>query len=401
MSAITVDVPSEPAPTAAPAQANAGHVDWALLLAVTLLVGLGLLMMLSASSLKADADYGDAFHFLSRQVMGLGLGLVGGMGILAMPWRLLRKASWWAYFGVLVALLLVFTPLGHLVNGSYRWIKLGPVNLQPSEFAKLALILVLANYLAANEGRLRDMVGVLVPAIGLPVPILMLVLFEPDFGSSVILVSLCGLMLFLAGLQKRWLFLLGIVAVVGMAGLLVLEPYRVARLVSFRDPWADPDGSGYQVVQGWIALASGGPFGEGIGSGVAQRGFLPEAHTDFISAVIGEELGAAGWIGMIGAYLVVIWRGTHISTRAPDLFGMLVGMGLTTLLGMQAIINLGVVIGWLPAKGLVLPFMSYGSSAVTVHILAVAILLRIALEGDGASSLGGTLRTAPKPAREA
>jgi cell division protein FtsW len=359
-----------------------GRWDWWLIVTTALLVGFGLLMMLSSSSLMADATYGNALHFVIRQAVGMIMGALGGVVVLLMPWKPLRRLSWWAWIGTIVLLALVFTPLGNEANGSYRWISLGPINIQPSEYAKVALILVLANYLAANEGRLHDVVGTLVPAIALPVPILLLVIVEPDFGSTVVLSAIVGLMLFLAGLAWRWVIGGGALGVALLAFVAVLEPYRMRRLSSFLDPFADPEGSGYQVVQGWIALASGGLWGQGLASGVAQRGFLPEAHTDFISAVVGEELGAVGFVALVGLYLMLLWRGTHIATRAPDLFGNLVAMGCTALLGMQAVINLGVVVGWLPAKGLVLPFMSYGASAVTVHVLCIALLLRVGLEGD-------------------
>lgn len=372
----------------APKTVSTGRFDWWLFLTTVGLIGLGLLMMLSASSLKADAEYGNAFHFVGRQLSALGLGAGLAVGVLLTPWRTLRKAAVWMYAADFVLLLTVYTQPA--VNGSHRWIKLGFINVQPSEYAKIAIIMVLANYLAANEGRIKDFWGVLIPAVLLPVPILAVVFLEPDFGSFLVLSVLVGLLLFVAGLQWRWIVGGGSLAGAGIAFLLVLEPYRVKRLHSFGDPFADTSGAGYQVVQGWIALASGGWFGHGLGTGVAQRGFLPEAHTDFISAVIGEELGAAGWIAVIVAYMIVIWRGTYIASRAPDLFGQLVAMGVTGLLGMQAIINLGVVCGWLPAKGLVLPFLSYGASAVTVHVICIGLLLRVGLEGRSNAPMTGS-----------
>lgn len=364
---------------------NTGGWDWWLSLTTVALAAFGLLMMLSASSQEADHTYGNALHFVSRQVSALGLGLGMALGVLMLPWRALRKGSMWFYLVVFGLLLLVYTQPA--VNGSHRWIKLGFINIQPSEYAKVAVIWALASYLSNNEGRIKDFWGTLVPAVLLPMPLLGVVFLEPDFGSFLILAVLTGLMLFLAGLQWKWIAGGGVSAVAAIAFLLVLEPYRVRRLYSFLDPFEDEGGAGYQVVQGWIALASGGWFGQGLGTGVAQRGFLPEAHTDFISAVIGEELGAAGWIGITVAYMIFVWRGVHIANRAPDLFGTLVAMGVTTVLGMQAIINLGVVCGLLPAKGLVLPFLSYGASAATVHVLCVGLLLRIGLEGE--SSSGG------------
>jgi cell division protein FtsW len=288
----------------------------------------------------------------------------------------------------IVALVLVLTPLGHTANNAQRWIALGGVHVQPSEFAKLALILFVGDYLARNEGRLRDVVGVALPAVGLAVPVFVLVMLEPDFGTTVILAGIVGVLLFVGGLPMRWVAVLGGLGVSGLAGLAVLEPYRVKRLVSFLDPFKDPDGAGYQVGQGWIALASGGLYGQGLASGVAQRGFLPEAHTDFIAAVVGEELGAIGFGVLVLGYGVLIWRGTVIASRATDLYGMLVASATTALLGAQTAINLGVVTGLMPAKGLVLPFLSYGSSAVVVHAMCVGLLLRVGMEGRAFESAG-------------
>jgi cell division protein FtsW len=357
---------------------TSGGWDWWLCITAMVLMGFGLLMSLSSSSIVADQNYGDALHFFTRQLSGLVLGLAIGLPILVLPYKGLRRTSWWFYLFTCLTLVAVFA--FPAVKGSHRWIKMGIINLQPSEFAKLAVILILSDYLSRNEGRLRDLVGTVFPAIiivGLP---LVLVLIEPDFGSSVILVTLTGVLLFLAGLSWRLMGGLGGLAVLGMTGIMVLEPYRVKRLVSFVDPFLDEQGAGHQVIQGWIALATGGWSGTGLGTGVAQRWFLPEAHTDFISCVVGEELGARGFIVLIAMYAVIIWRGMGISARAPDLFGQLVASAVTFLLGMQAVINLGVVVGWLPAKGLVLPFMSYGASAITMHTMCVALLLRIGLE---------------------
>ncbi len=375
-------VPATSLDTARPPDAaseTSGRFDWVLFLTATGLAAFGLLMMLSASSQQADRIYGNAFHFVGRQTSALGMGLALSLASYLVPWRQMKRAGL-VFYGVVFSLLVVvfFMPA---VNGSHRWIKLGFVNVQPSEYAKIAVIVVLASYLSANEGRMRDFWGTLVPAAFIPAPLLLLVLFEPDFGSFLILTLLTATLLVVAGLQKRWIALGGLLGGTAVTLLMLIEPYRVRRIVSFVDPFADESGSGYQVVQGWIALASGGYFGQGLGTGVAQSGFLPEAHTDFISAVVGEEIGVMGWIGLTVAYMVLVWRGTNIAARAPDLFGTLVAMGITTMLGMQAVINLGVVCGMLPAKGLVLPFMSYGASAATVHVICVGLLLRVGLEG--------------------
>jgi len=365
-------------------------LDWPLAVIYVVLSGFGLLMILSASSLEADAQYGDALRFVTRQFAGIVVGVGLSIGLFMVPMKWLRKAVWPVFGASLVGLGMVLTPLAHSANGATRWFRLGPVNVQPSEFMKIALVLAFAHYLSLNEGKLKDSAVLLTSLVLLVVPVIG-VLPQKDFGTTVILFGLAGVMLFVAGLAWRW-----VAAFVGLVGsalaLLVLaEPYRMQRLVSFTDPFADQSGAGYQVVQGWIALATGGLFGQGLASGVAQRGFLPEAHTDFISAVIGEELGAVGWSIMVLLLLGIVWRALVIASRASDLFGMLTATGLAALIGAQAIINLGVVGGVMPNKGLVLPFLSYGASAVLAHTLIVGILLRVSMESEP--------EEAPAPAR--
>lgn len=356
-------------------------LDWPLVAITAILAGLGLLMILSASSLEADARYGNALHFVTRQIVGLVGGVALGAAALAAPWSWIRKSVWPIYFATLVSLVLVMTPLGHSANGATRWISLGPINVQPSEFAKVALVLILSHYLACNEGRLRDVVGVVLPGLTPLLPLLLFAYFQKDFGTTVILFGLTGVLFFVAGLQ--WRYVVGGItgSVLALAGLIVVEPYRIQRLINFLDPFEDMEGAGYQVVQGWIALATGGFTGTGLASGVAQRGFVPEAHTDFIIAVIGEELGALGWTFTMLLLIGLVWRGVVIASRASSLFGMLVASGLSTLFAAQAIINVGVVGGVLPPKGLVLPFLSYGASAAVVHTACVGLLLRISMEG--------------------
>ncbi len=355
--------------------------DWWLFGATCILCGFGLLMIYSASYAGADRTYGDPSHYFTRQVIGIGIGVVAATLVLVVPWRWLRRAVLPTHIATLILLGAVLSPLGHSAKGASRWLALGPMNFQPSELAKLVFVISMAHFLACNEGRLKDVVGVVLPALVLQLaPFVGLMYFQKDFGTTVILAGLSGVLLFVAGLQKRWLVGGAAVALVGLAAMVVGEEYRQRRLISFLDPFADIEGTGYQIIQGWIALATGGPTGTGITSGVAQRGFLPEPHTDFISAVIGEELGAVGWCCAAGLQMFLVWRIVLVSGRARDLFGGLVAVGIATLFGAQAIINLGVVAGLMPAKGLVLPFLSYGASAVIVHVLAAGIVLRVGLE---------------------
>jgi len=357
--------------------------DWWLIAAVAALVGFGLLLILSASSMMADSRYGNSFHFVLRQSMALGLGVFGAAVFTRIPTARLRQVATPAYLLAVVALILVLTPLGRSAYGSARWIDLGFFNFQPSEFAKFALILAFANHLARNEGRIADVAGVVLPGmIVWGAPLILLVYLEPDFLTSVFLTTLLGVLLYVAGLKWRWIVGLGGAMLGVLLSMLVAEPYRVRRLTSFVDPFSDPENTGYQVIQGWIALASGGFTGQGMASGLAQRGFLPEAHTDFIAAVVGEEFGALGWLVMLALYGVVLWRSVRISFRSPTFFGMLLGSALTTLIAFQVIVNLCVVVSWFPPTGLVLPFLSYGATAVVFHMFAIGILLRLHLEAE-------------------
>ena len=379
MSTLTGDALTETTVPRTEVESPEASWDWPLLGIVAALGGFGLLMILSASSLDADATYGNAMHFVTRQLGGLAGGGILALCAIFLPWRYVRKGVYPLYFATLLLLLLVVSPLGHSAKGATRWIVLGPINFQPSELAKLVLVLALSHYLACNQGRLKDIVGVVAPGVGLVVPLAIAVIFQRDFGTTVILFGLTGVLFVVAGLQWRWVFAMAGVAFSALVGLVIVEPYRLKRISSFLDPFADPDGAGYQVVQGWIALATGGFSGTGLASGVAQRGFLPEAHNDFILAVIGEELGAVGWCVAIGLIIALVWRATLIAVRARELFSILVGLGIAALFGAQALINIGVVGGVLPAKGLVLPFLSYGASAAVVDMFALGILLRLSM----------------------
>lgn len=384
-------LPDVPAPHESTAMQMLRRLDWWLLSAVLLLLGYGILMILSASTLHADIEFGDPLRFVMRQSLGMSFGLGGLIALMIVPFSWLKRYAWVAYTASLLGLFFCLVPgIGHDVLGAWRWIKLGPINIQPSEFAKIALILVTASYLAANEGRLNDILGVGIPAFLIAVPMIALLMLEPDFGTTVITVALVGVLLFMAGLHWGWVVTMGVTGFVALSMAAVVAPYRLARITSFWDPFMDAENGGHQVIQGWIAMASGGMWGQGIASGIAQRGNLPEAHTDFISAVIGEELGVIGWVVLIALYLVLVWRGFGISARANSLFGTLVAAAVSTLLASQALINLGVVVGWMPAKGLVLPFMSYGASAVVAHLICIGLLLRVSMEASPEATLEGS-----------
>lgn len=349
---------------------------------VGLLVMLGLVMVYSSSAVVAGEMYGDEMHFFKRQAIALGIGTVGCIIAAFVPMGTLRRYRF-AIYGVVVGLLvLCYVPgIQNKVNGSARWIGFGSVNLQPSEFAKIAVLLVVADVLDRYRGQIGD-VRVIARVCAWPIPVLALVFFEPDFGTTAIIAGLVAITMFVAGMRMTHMAAAAGVGLAVGVPLMLLEEYRLARLTSFIDPWASSDGDGYHVIQSWVAMHSGGLAGQGLGNSMAKLHFLPEPWTDFIAAVIAEEMGFIGIIFLIVLYTGVVWRGMTIARRARDSFSMLIAASLTAMLGLQAFFNMAVVMGLVPPKGLVLPFVSYGASAMMAHLLSIGVLLSIASEAD-------------------
>jgi cell division protein FtsW len=357
----------------------------------------GMVMVYSASAVVAGETYGDEMHFFTRQGLGLALGLVLCAAAAVTPMRMLRRYRFAFYVAVLVGLALCFVPgIAHRANGAARWIGFGPVHFQPSEFAKIAVLLVVADVLDRYRGSVGD-IRVLARVCALPIPVLALVLLEPDFGTTVMIAGLVGIMMFVAGIRLQHMAVAAGATIVLGVPVMLFEEYRLKRLTSFIDPWATLEGDGYQVIQSWVAMHSGGLFGQGLGNSMAKLHFLPEPWTDFIAAVLAEELGLVGILVLLAVYLGIVWRGLSIARRASDAFGMLMAASLTSMIGLQAFFNLAVVMGLVPPKGLVLPFMSYGASALMAHLLSIGILLSIASEADTTpvtEGWGGTRRAA-------
>lgn len=346
----------------------------------------GLVMVTSASSHYSLKIYDHQWAFGLRQLVGVVLGALAGLAILRVPWELFKRASFPAYVVAVVMLALVQSPLGHAAKGAPRWLRIGSMNVQPSEFAKIALAMVLAHHLARNVGYIKDVIAVVLPALGAYVlPMLLLVFLQRDLGSIALLLGVAGVAFLVAGLEWKWVTGAALSALAGVVVLVISEPYRAQRVISFLDPHSDAEDGGYQVVQGWVALAVGGVGGQGLGNGVAQQGFLPEAHTDMILAVVGEELGVLGWATAMLLQGVLLWRGTEIASNAKGLYEMILAACITSVMAAQVIVNTGVIAGLVPPKGLVLPFMSYGASAVLFHTMAIAILLRIGMENRRAA----------------
>jgi len=278
--------------------------------------------------------------------------------------------------GVLLVLVLI-PPIGQAINGTRRWIRLGFVSFQPAELAKLALVFYLATFLARNQERLDDLRHGLLPPLLVAGAFAGLVFVQPDLGNCLTLVALTFGLLYLAGAPVRYLGWALAPALPLLVIAIYAAPYRLRRITAFWDPWADPRGSGFQIIQSWLAFGNGGLFGQGIGASRQKLFYLPESHTDFIFAVVGEELGFAGAAAFVALFAVLIWRGLRIGLRTPEPFGAYLALGITLLIATQTLVNLGVVTGLLPTKGLPLPFISFGGSALSMTMLSTGVLLNI------------------------
>ena len=353
--------------------------DKVLFTVVVLLLALGLVMVYSASAAVARDQVGGsavANPFLVKQAVAAGIGLVALLIAMHVDYRWLKRpAVAYALLGGAVVLLVavLFQPL---MNGTRRWFFLGPVSVQPSELAKLALIPFVAYHLDRKEDRVNRP-ELLVPVGVATAALAGLVLLQPDFGTSFLLVGTVCLMLFLAGLSLRYVALATAVMAPLLAVLVWSEGYRRQRLFAFLDPEADPLGAGYQVLQSLIAVGTGGVFGVGLGNSGQKLFFLPQPHSDFIYAIVAEELGLIGALAVLALFLVLLWRGVRAALHAPDAFGRYLGLGLVSVLVLQALVNISVAIALLPTKGIPLPFLSYGGSSLVVSLTACGLLLNL------------------------
>ena len=360
------------------------RVDYWLVVSVMVLATLGLVMVASASITFADRELGQPFYYAFRQAIFIALGLA--LGVLLFKVRLvdLERLGMVLLLSAIAMLLLVLVPgVGVEVNGAARWMNAGLFRLQVSEPAKLMFIVYLASYLARHGDEVRTRISGFMKPVGLLAIAALLLLLEPDFGATVVLTVTVMGMIFMAGVK-----LVQFSGALGLAGLLlaslaVSSPYRMHRLTTFMDPWADPFNSGFQLTQSLIAIGRGEWFGVGLGASIQKLFYLPEAHTDFVFAVLAEELGLLGVCLIIVLYAVLVWRAFVIAAqavRAENLFAAYLAYGIGIWFGLQSFINVGVNMGLLPTKGLTLPLMSYGGSSMIVMCAAVALLLRIDYE---------------------
>jgi cell division protein FtsW len=350
---------------------------------------LGAVMVFSASAVTADHQYGRSYIFLLRQSVWLILGLFGMFALMRTDYRRLREPAVVYTAVCAVLLLLVGTFFLDKSHATHRWIRVGPVSLEPSELAKLAIILYLAWFLdlkrrsaAAMEFCKEDFLHTILPGVGPILVFVLLILLQPDLGTSVDIVLIATAVLFVAGLSWKWI-VVGAAASLPLLYVLIAHvSYRQARLMAFLNPDSDPLGSGFQLLQSLIAVGSGGFSGVGLMESKQKLFYLPEAHTDFIYAVICEELGFIGAILVIALFGVYGWRGLRASFSAPDGFGRLLALGITAMVLSQALINFAVVLGMVPTKGIPLPFVSYGGSSLLVMLLATGVLLNISQQAE-------------------
>lgn len=350
--------------------------DLILFTAVVVLLALGVAMVFSASSVKALVEYGDSLHFLKRQLLWAALGLGIMFFTVEVDYRAYRRLSWPTFLLSLVLLLLVALT-GPRIRGTKGWLELGFFNIQPVEVAKLALTSFLASYLDRKQRAIRTFwSGVAVPMmwVGLVVALVML---QPDFGSAMVIVGMAFLQLFAVGARLEHLSLVALAGLPAVAALAILEPYRLRRLAAFLNPWADPRGSGYQTIQSLLALGSGGLSGLGLGQSRQKFAYLPENHTDFIFAILGEELGLLGTTLVLLLFFIFLWRGLRIALLAPDFFGSALAVGITVMIVFQALMNIAIISGALPITGITLPFISYGGSSLAISLAGIGILLNI------------------------
>ncbi len=362
-----------------------GRIVSIVLVAVVVLIVLGLGATLSASSIEGLADAEDQYFYFKRQLVGLGLGLVAMVLCSRIDYRRYRRLAI-PLFLVTLGLLLLVALVGLQAGGSRRWLPVGPLTFQPSELAKLSVIMTMAVLLERKQRLLtqwKHFLGPVLFCVGLTG---LLVVLQPDLGTAIVIAAAGLAVVLVSRAPFRFVVALAVMAVVGAGLLAIVEGYRMDRIDGFIDPWADPQGTGYQVIQGYYALGTGGLFGVGLGASRARWDYLPNAHTDFIFAIIGEETGLLGALAVIGLCLILALSGWLIASRAPDRFGRMIAAGIIGWLSAQALINIGGVLGVLPITGIVLPFVSYGATAMVVSLAAVGVMINIAQHGTANAS---------------
>jgi cell division protein FtsW len=370
------------APTREARMAKKLSSDVSLFAITAALLGFGLVMVWSASTVLAQEHHGNAFYFLLKQSVWAAVGLVVMSVALRIDYRRLRSPRFVYGVVIVTTLLLILVLFLRPVNDTHRWIRLGPLSFQPAELAKLAVILYLAYHLERRADRVNSFLTSLLPVLLLVGWFAFLVFVQPDLGSAAILVLTAFVMLFLAGVKLRYFAVLAVPACVLLYMAVTGAQYRLARILAFFNPWSDARGSGYQIIQSMIAVGTGGITGVGFMEGRQKQFYLPYPYSDFVYAVIGEELGLLGALAVVAAFVFFLWRGLRAAFKAPDRFGMFLAAGLTLAIVLQAFINISVVLGLVPTKGIPLPFISAGGSSLLLTLLSVGLILNVSQHAD-------------------
>ena len=353
-------------------------IDYLLLIGIIIISLFGLLMIYSSSYVWAEYKFNDPYKFVKTQTLFLGIGYILMYFTLKIPYTKYLNKSNIIFFICVILLILVLIPgIGTIRNGSRSWFGIGGFGVQPSEFTKLSMIIFTSKYLAYNEKKIKDIKKGLLPILAVLILVFGLIMLQPDFGTGVIIVmSIIGL-LFVSGVPMGFFIKLGLLGLLGVAGLIIVAPYRMKRIVSFLNPWSDPLGSGFQIIQSLYAIGPGGLLGLGLGNSIQKHFYLPEPQTDFIFSIISEEFGFMGVLIVVSLFTLIIYRGFRISINCENKFGKYLSFGITFQLAFQALLNLMVVVGLIPVTGVTLPFLSYGGSSLLITIFSMSILLNI------------------------
>ena len=359
-------------------------MDMPLVIVVLMLISLGIVMVLSASAPSALADFGNSYHYVITQGIAAILGLIAMIVLSKVDYKIYQKFYWWVYaFSILIIFSVLIPGVGMEVSGARRWIKLG-FQIQPSEITKIGLIISLAGYFSDKKNKLDGFwKGCCVPLIMAAVPILLLYKIQNHLSAGIIIAMVTVIMIIISGCQLKYLFSLAGAGIAGVAGFLILfkdklsSGFRSDRVMAWLNPWEDTSGTSYQTVQGLYAIGSGGLFGVGLGESKQKYLYIPEAHNDFIFAILAEELGFVGCLLVIALFAVLVVRGVLIAIRAEDTFGSMVAIGITALIAVQVILNIAVVTNTIPNTGISLPFLSYGGSSLIILLSSIGVLLNI------------------------
>lgn len=348
-----------------------------------ILICIGIVMIYSASSIYAWERYKDSAFFLKRHLCFLVVGVFLTFLVMGIDYRMLRRRAGLLLVLSISLLVLVLIPgIGREVGGARRWFRFGPISFQPSEFANIAMLIYLSDFISRKGAQIKTFLHGFLPPIVILGVVSWLILMQPDLGTCVALGIVVFIMLFVAGIRISYLFTVVLASIPLLYLLIFSVPYRRIRILTFLNPWLDPKGAGFQIIQSQIALGSGGIFGLGLGHSRQKLFYLPAAHTDFIFSIIGEELGFLGTVGIIILFMIFIQQGLKVIKTAADKFGYFLSLGLILMISLKGLINIGVSCGLLPTKGLPLPFISYGGSSLLFDMVGVGILMNIARSGE-------------------